>query len=143
MNSVSLRQKSWHYWLATVGGLREVDKCTDICTYTRKVIGGTLISFLILVVGLVLASSIVGTFAMWIYYHDFLVGTSLPIFIRIAAMVFYVIFSAITLLMLVAIFHGLTENFKDWRARTQKQPGFVHQAYRSFKDKVCWKINIS
>lgn len=133
MKTYTLKRNSWHYWLAKKGGLWEHD--TDICTYIRKVINGT-IKMLAMCVAAAVSGVVVilGTVNLVsaIFYGVTLNPVGVIVIGVLVAMV--LIFSAFV--YVEKILPRLRRN------HIEKEPGFITLAYHKFKDKTCVRVRI-
>lgn len=152
MKEITIKRNSWHFWLASsLGSTRSIE--TDFCRYVRRVLLGLfLLSSYLLAIVLYLWSGY--DCIVWAYsvlFH----GTHIEM-PRLARL--FVIVSSLALLIIVAIgVAWCVEKIKEYlenrayeRRRLgpqqspviMKEPSFLQTAYRSIKDKVCFKMNI-
>lgn len=157
MKEVKFSQNSWHWRLAnTYGNAKtrydyetETDKYEgDICSYTRSVILGALAAlFLTAVLGLIAAS--IANFGAWVV-AGFLVGS----WVKIDALGFLIIALTIAVAVVAAMFYVVMKHEKWTRVRRarkqelamaeeEKPEGFVKAAYRKFKDKTCFRVEVA
>ncbi len=133
MKSYTLKRNSWHYWLAKNGGLWEHN--TDICTYIRKVIIGT-----IKMIAVCIAAGASGAIAV--------LGT-----VNLVSALFYgaqinglgaIVIAVLVTMVLIFFAFVYVEKVQPRlnRKRVEKEPGFVSLAYTKFKDKTCARIRI-
>lgn len=134
MKPFKLKRKSWHYWFASSGD-RHIKSGTTICDYFWRVLSGILYRLFaligLLIVGIagsaLVLTMLVGPVAIW-FLTD-------PDMRQIAAT--GVIIDIVLLVLIICV---LVLRLR--RAGDAAQPGFVTLAYRSFKDKVCFKIDL-
>lgn len=136
MNTLELNRNSWHYRLATkYSNYREVDRWgypnVDFCEYTKKVFGGLMICFLI-VVGCSLVGSMVLDFAMWIWFwlHEGFLDEPGGFAMGFIFTVFYS--------LILLIFFRFVKTAPKVISKVEKS--FLGLAYESFKDRVCFTI---
>lgn len=131
MKTVMFKEGSWHHWLAELGGHYRSD--TDICTYTRAAFAGAG-KVLLAVIGVILACLLVGDTLAWTVAwaaH----GYAEP---RLAAVVFLallVVSAGLTLL-------GLVLWLYYEKAAPKLEHSFVANAWRSAKDRTCFRVQI-
>lgn len=134
MNTLKLRRKSWHYWLASnLGGdypesYAMKRKTQNICTYARAVFWNLLALLFFGVIGGVLIFGFIGLPILWLFTRN----TSVLSIIEILwgwILVFGVII-------------GTTFLIQKYRKRSTaaKQPSFIGTWYRSIKEKVCYLV---
>lgn len=139
MKEFKLNPNSWHFKLATWRETKYEKEYlqrvgTDICSYTKKVLGG-LFAWIFLIA---LLSALVAWFGKGLYdiVMLFFGGENTPF--------------SFSLIVALISFGGLAsvafvkEYIQDRAASVkdgQKEPTFVGLAYRKFKDKTCFKIN--
>lgn len=136
MEPLHLKEKSWHYKIATMFGLRFVETYTDICRYTRAVIFGFLFSLMMLLSILVLLIGYVIT-GYFLFHGTFFPSQDSPIVASFVGT--YASLFAVANLGIVFAVERRLHSIKS----TPSKPSFIKLAYRSFKDKVCCKIEIN
>lgn len=136
MKTVKVNKKSWHYWLADIGGFVEW-KDNDICTYRSAVIKGMgEISFLALIASLVfgLGAVIIGDLIGW-GIACFIYGVFIqPSQYALSALI------VLGIAALASSFFGVVVGGK--LIINSHKPEFITTAYQSWRDKVCHKIEI-
>lgn len=145
MESFKMKSGSWHLWLANLFTSKwerfDVGDTTDICTYTRRVIRG---AFWGSVAGLVL-----GAVAAWIIFSCgnlfgwLLMGYQL----EFVTQLFWFIMACFGIMFSIfAAKEKIVEKLDDigdkFANRPPKPPGFLTLAYRKFKEKTCFKLEI-
>lgn len=126
---VTFNTNSWHYKLASTYTSFSPYIHTDICSYTRKVV----LSFFSLAM-IALASVFIGwgiidvALWAWFFYHGYFLGLMGPGIVTISLSIAVLIIAGDTLLSSLRHY------------KTQKEPGFIRKAYRSWKDKYCVKV---
>ena len=149
MKELVFDRTSWHFWIANFGHKRvrpekwDDNIQTDICTYTRAVFWGlinfTLVALLFSTLGgLVLFSigNLIGYFLFDYGLYEITKAVMATIAIVAGAIGALVGFCAI-----VAAYKTSIGYVSDKMA--DAKPGFVKNAYRSWKDKYCVKITIN
>lgn len=146
MKELVYNKSSWHYRLASMVGYRpDRDWDTgerdlgDICSYWRCVVGGATVIALVL---------FITTLAMWMVVN-LVFGI---VFSIIYGMWLTTMIGEITLFFLlvglftVFVFKGipalwdLYQEYRHNHPRPKKEPGFISESYRSWKQKTCVKI---
>ena len=154
MKEVKFSQNSWHWRLAkTYGNAKtrydyetETDKYEgDICSYTRSVMWGILGALVVTaVLGIVAAS--IANFGAWVVV-GFLVGSWVKLDPLGAIIIGIMIVVALGALVIYAC-----ANYEKWKRKRkykramfeeEKPEGFVKAAYRKFKDKTCFKVEVT
>lgn len=130
MKSFTLNTKSWHYWFATtMGDFSRYDITSDICTYTRSIFLGMLLTFLLSVLVFSAVILPVGNlvYCLLLWKLNLLAEGTLGLLGCVAFMAL--------LFTLASLYrkHGapIIEN---------KPNGFIKQAYASWKNKFCIKV---
>lgn len=157
MKEVKFSQNSWHWRLAnTYGNARtrydyetETDKYEgDICSYTRSVLLGAL-GALVLTAVLCLIAACFANFAAWIA-AGIVSGGWVALDGAGAAFIALVVFVCA---MAGALY--LSSEYEGWKYRRrmrkqeqamveeEKPEGFVKAAYRKFKDKTCFRVEVA
>jgi hypothetical protein len=141
---ITLKRKSWHYWVATeFGDMWDCDSMS-ICDYLRYVGKGMLRgAFLLIIIGSLLAGLIDAIYYWYQVGHAYFAHTKYPAEDDIAYFITGVVI-AVSMLTVYAL-------FKEWRedvalarevAREQpKQPSFIAEAFKSITQKACVKIS--
>jgi hypothetical protein len=141
MKTLKFNSNSWHYWLATKIGDFDPDD-GDFCSYIRHVIFGALGSLFAVtaasVVLYALGREVYAAYTCWF--------TSVCTFGKFESAV-------VAMACAVAAFSafiGLAVWYSNYRMRvrseirnglrSEPQPGFVKVAYRSIKEKTCFKV---
>lgn len=136
MKTLTVNRNSWHYKLAKLGG-RDVYYETDICSYTRRVMFGVVLAILATAAGIgaiyLLVDIVLGLgFSIW--YGVWLMNAPGEIALMVVAILS---FSA-------GVIFSIEKVSQAWRRHKRNQydrePGFVGQAYQSWKHKYCTKI---
>lgn len=155
MESITLKKNSWHYRLATVYGnwdpLWDGEMC-DICSYSRKVTYGAIRAVIVAaVLGFVAA-----TFADFALYLQVAGGTNdfvPPHFMGVFGMILSAFTIAVSVITSIAFsLVWLVKQGIEWfmdqdiadkiaDALAKCKPSFLSAWYRSYKDKVCFRIN--
>lgn len=157
MKEVKFSQNSWHWRLAnTYGNAKtrydyetETNKYEgDICSYTQSVMWGALAAlFLTAVLGLIAAS--IANFGAWVV-AGFLVGS----WVKIDALGFLIVALTISAAIVAAMFYVASKHEKWKRNRwarkqelamveEEKPEMFIQAAYRKFKDKTCFRVEVT
>lgn len=131
MNPVIFKADSWHYWLSQFGGYCPDD--TDICRYTKAVLRG--LWWVAVLVSLALAGCyLLGQWLGWL----------------LAGIVYSFVapeHGAFILCALVGSVAALAAvGFVAWLSTEKVAPtmrhSFAAEAYRSFKDRVCFRVRV-
>lgn len=153
MESIPLKKNSWHYRLATVYGkwspYRDGD-AYDICSYGRKVAFGALIALVFAIIGAVAVNCVVDAvmfFSMFNYYDESIihvwgifgtVGTALAVLSATCRLAVYLLRKSIN--WIGDWFRGQAFADTIYRAFAKCKPSFLGSWYRSYKDKVCFRV---
>lgn len=134
--NLTFNKNSWHLWVANFGTKREWGT-TDICSYTRSFLKG-LFFLTLTTIGVLFV--VFGTGNM---LYEFFTADKLSEF----AGIFATIYGIILLFILGGTCVWLYRDyFVPWMyekfPKKETPPGFVKQAYTSFKEKTCWRIDI-
>lgn len=140
MNSVELSKNSWHYKLATkFGDYYWYSSTSNICAYVREVIKGF---FILLGVGGLALMGVVAivTTLYWLIMHGFHFLNAPPFVIASAGLT-----SIVSLGTGLGLGISKIIEYQDMKRQANRanppQPSFLKLAYRSFKDKMCFKIS--
>ena len=141
MKSVELNRKSWHYRLAyTYGNYKETDSWgninhgrLNICSYTKAVFGGFLMTCLILVAG-GLVAAMFGEFFAWLLAMYFAGKFIQPTELACGPIVITFLFVCVWF----CVWFSDTKPIKKVVERFDNS--FIGGAYMSFKDKVCFEV---
>jgi hypothetical protein len=142
MKPIKINQNSWHYHVATTYTDGNVRWATSICEYNRKVFMG-----LVSICLIILASSIA------------LLALLAPIFYIILYLIYglqidpgsdenaWILFGLVCYLGILVIY--LIHLFTEWkqekldeecRTGIERKDSYIKSAWKSFKDKVCVKV---
>ena len=138
MKTLNFSSTSWHYRIATFGDKHRCYEVEDICSYTRKFMGG----FFLLILATVscgLVSYAISDFFTWLIAcitNQTLIIPEIPAQFVICSIATTAGFLAIVCTALTA---------RDYLSiiKKNKKDSFIGNAYRSFKDKYCMKVNIN
>lgn len=145
MKEFKLKKNSWHFKLATFGGIDEYDEETNICRYFWKGIvpGSAVIALLV-----ALAGAVVFIVGASLYHWYLLFTTGVVKFGVILTLVGFTTSGVIYLLDKFLTHHR--EEKREFEMAKRKaveegtykepEPGFFKQVYNSFKNKTCHKI---
>lgn len=143
MKTFQLKKDSWHHRLAaTYGPMNTWTDSTNICSYAMSVFGGaTWIVMLLAMRGLLIGIP-VGDFIGWILAMSKIGVWIVP---EEPAWIIYVALGSISVLILVGIliYSVYAIKTKYFPAKENDEPGFISQAYTSFKQKSCHKIELT
>lgn len=143
MKTLTFNSKSWHYWLATTIGDYSPNRTNkDFCAYTRSVIFGA---------GVVLILSAIALFLLYstgreVYALYTCLFTKVCTFNKFEQMFAtgVVIVAGVAGLMALFVWN---ENRKlairiaiSNGTRPEPKPGFLKTAYKSLKEKTCFKV---
>lgn len=157
MKEVKFSQNSWHWRLAhTYGNARtrydyetETDKYEgDICSYTRSVLLGALAALLLTAVLGIIAASIANLGA-WVV-AGIIVGSWVKLDPLGAIIIAIAIVAALAALLIYASVEHEKWKRKRWERKheramfeEEKPETFVQAAYRKFKDKTCFRVEVA
>lgn len=136
---MDIDRNSWHYKLASFFGFHSdyyMDAyCSDICSYTRKIIMNTGITIVLALI----------SFGLLYVIADCLAWLAAGLIEHFVMANFWsVVFMAIVVVILVlAAILFFVERIKDFfssRPMKERQPSFVAEAYRAMKDRYCVKL---
>jgi len=144
MKSLIMKKGSWHYLLASITMLGDLEYYDmDICRYTRRVLLGLLIlgvaAMLLAFLGFMFWNVIFGVIFSLIY-HQFLF-TDLGILTSMIIVVVAVIINVKLFVDKVAAWE-LARDLRKMR-KAKKPDGFVKVAYKSWKEKYCVRVEFS
>lgn len=143
MKTLKFNQNSWHYWLATkIGDFDTYGGAGDFCSYVRNVIWGALAllfasaaaSFVLYSLGRELYAAYTCWFTPVCTYGKFerAVTTGVAILIGVVGAAVLMIWDGNRRMQIrIEIATG---------KRPEPQDGFVKAAYKSIKEKTCFKV---
>jgi hypothetical protein len=141
MKTLKFNSKSWHYLLATKIGDFDEDG-GDFCSYVRNVIFGVLLSlFLIAAASFVLYTlgrEIYAAYTCW-----FTPVCTFDKFEQIAVLVACIAAAILGLIFLMVWNAERRARIREeiyMGMRVAPEPGFVKMAYKSIKEKTCFKV---
>jgi hypothetical protein len=143
LKTINLKTNSWHYFLAVkMGDFRP--SSGDFCSYVRNVIGGSFLTLFLATAASALGSALLaGVANIGLLIYHWLTGTA---YTPNGFLVFGTVILLTVTLVSALLFFSVW--FKDWREERQlvnqainKPDSFLKSAYKSFKDKVCFKVN--
>lgn len=143
MKTINLKAKSWHYFLAVKLGNFNPNS-GDFCSYVRNVLFGLVLgSMFAAVVGFLGAIAMGAIVNVSLYLYHWIVGTA---YVANAFAQFATIATGVILLAIGFIFGSLVvreklDDRKMAKAALNEPDSFLKSAYKSFKDKVCFKVN--
>jgi ABC-type phosphate transport system permease subunit len=148
LKTINLNKKSWHYWVATTVGSFKPSS-SDFCKYVRHVIlGSLLLAFFSIVVAVVVGFLGGGLINIGILVWDFLSRTPYTItnaFMQAGSLVLCMI-SAAGIVGALIYFAKSAYDERKWAneiANTNKPDSFVKNAYKTFRNKACFKVNFN
>lgn len=142
-----LKKNSWHYFLACNGGMKEyhmVDGKIDFCLYARLVFNAFFVlSLAAIVIGIAIISIIIGAVSIleMIMAWKFIEPQGILTNIGLAII-------SVTMLALLYTFLEMTCLRLHEIVKSRKMSGgtpkesFISLAYKSFKDKVCFIVEL-
>lgn len=164
MKEMAINTASWHYWVAKKLGKFNENKHLDFCAYVRRfllgVLHGAFIGVLIGVAAYLVASLVFFTYL-------FIVTGHLPKegWYGVGIMLDAIIGGVIGILALACLLFFITEKTKEWVRESREerrqaqylaaeayykehgkypevQNGFLTEAYRTFKQKTCYRLRV-
>lgn len=148
MKTLTFKRDSWHFWIATRLGrftyYRRGPNSTDFCEYIRAVLLCCLLGFVFLLVACFLLFCLSDTF-VWLYNcyrvgHFFDPGKSGAAFILMILGV--VVFLGICAGIAYSILWLAVKSVDRQSTNTGAPPSFISKAYESFKDRVCFRVEL-
>jgi len=147
MEAHKLSSTSWHLFLANFGLANQWDKLeagdrTDICSYIRRVLLGLFKLSLLVFGGIGIVSFVgytIGNLIGWLF-----LGYTLSE----ATGVFWTIIVIMTLIVTICVLLQKTKEkisdirYKNRHERKKQAPGFLVLAYRKFKSKTCFMVEV-
>ncbi len=127
MREISIDRTSWHYWFASLG---DGANTSDFCAYCRSVFGG-MMTCLFLAFVIAFLSAIAGSVLGW-----FLAGIMGSFTMPLDAAL-----GGVALLSIAGIVCAVYLPAKRLKAIAQENE-FVHTAYTSMKEKICFKVRV-
>jgi hypothetical protein len=128
MKTLTFNRKSWHYWVASFGNEYRCNRVNNICDYTRKFMGGLFL--------LILAFT---TFCGGVYvladFFAWMVAciVNMVLIIPNMATEFIIILIALSVSFIAIVYViDTVRNHEDT---------FIYNAYRSYTDKYCIRVN--
>lgn len=139
MQTKKFSSSSWHCELAVLAG-HHVHHSTNICEYSRRVVLGALIALVMIVImgGLSLlainmtGAMIYGILASLIFWENYMSDLAI-----LGAIIYTILGSWFTVKMIST---GKWKLFPKSKDSPPKEPGFIKQAYRSYKGKYCYQV---
>lgn len=159
MESLTFNKDVWHYRVARWGGLGESTVATDVCSYTRKFILGSLLALLIGALCCLVTTPVI------VFVTHFFVKSYPQALVWISTIVCSVYLAAITGLALFFVIRKCIDVFKEAARQAKykaiangtyvapapkpekppkpiKEPGMLYEMYKAWKRKYCVKIQI-
>lgn len=157
MKTLEFSKKSWHYLIATkLGPLHEHHEVTDFCRYVRAVIFGSLWGLCILIVGAVVLYAL-GDFLGWLVVSAInwqFVQPSLAVQIILMLLACVGIIAGAAVLVF-GLYFGVKISREHLHERAYQKrygdgskeyvpppPGFIESAWKTFKDKTCFRVEL-
>lgn len=149
MKTFNLKKDSWHWWIATTfGGHETYDTESNICSYSRRVVLGSLLFALAVFICLGLTAS-VGDLLAWVIVglqHGFLANLGLGMWAGLLLSGIAVLAAGACVVAGINMYGYKAKQFVN--APKEISPGLYKDRFhviwwRSFKDKTCAHINIS
>jgi hypothetical protein len=148
MKSLTFKKDSWHY-KAAMFVFDSWQIPNDLCGYVRHVIWGGLMFILLMSFCAALACGVGYLLCMWLHWLFQMISTMSFIAPSDEAVIVNVILGVIAACGAAILAIKLIVDYKnDMRQKryeegyVEPEPGFLRVAYRSFKDKTCFKINL-
>jgi hypothetical protein len=153
---MEISRESWHYWVAAKWGGFESG---DFCHYVRRFLLGVLALFLLSALGVLIGYALIsGGFVLYKLVQTGHLLTPNGWW----GLGFVIDIACLLVVAVVGALYGISKWFSYWRdgVRHQREeaiaayisehgeyppppePGFVSKAYRSIKDKTCYRIAV-
>lgn len=154
MKTLKFNKKSWHYWVATkFGPLGDWKTNTDFCAYVRAVMVGSIWLSMLVVLGM----GILYCGFEWVRWVIACLeaGHLLKLAEMSPAMLFMMIIGIVaTVALVLGTIWGwvqlqvyMRQRAKVKRSHTnayvEPPPSFIHQAYLTWKEKTCFKVELN
>lgn len=145
MKKLKFKRNSWHHEIAILGGIDRYEEADDFCSYVRKFAAGSAIGLFFLVMSLSTICA-VGDFLSWlaamVAVHGYIEPTVFAF-----AVTFLIILCAVIGMMAGLHILGQKIRRKNLAMRQsgvyiEPAPIFISKAYRSVKDKICFRIEL-
>jgi hypothetical protein len=138
MKTLKFKKTSWHYELASKAGFRDYDS-QDLCTYITHIFWAFVAIFFIIGASSILGAILIHTVLGAIF--SFIAGSFIFTETGVAGLILTV--AGVLFGFVWCVFEG----FRIAKRKAEKTYGnnpdsFVANAYRSWKDKMCFKIEI-
>lgn len=163
MQTLQFNKNSWHAWLVETFTSRYLNEIKNFCQYIRLVVLAVFMAFVVAIVTSYLAATLVSAITWDIAYfthhvHYFIKGNAHDHPWQTLAETGNCIWGLILVFMfvvnlrpIVRFFIGLTikglkkvlpgPTLAELQAQPIKEPSFIMNALRTFKDKVCFKVS--
>ena len=140
MKTLKFNSKSWHYWLATkIGSYRPWG---DFCSYVRNVLGGLFVAAMLAAIasGILLAIGMEIRAAYTCWFTPVCTFGKPEQAIAMGAGILAFIAAAIFGMIQLQDYKERVRDEIHAGIRKRKEPGFVKMAYRSIKEKTCFRV---
>jgi len=125
MKSISISKSAWHYKFASLT-IKNGDEPQDLCAYVTQIIGSSVFVFFVILVCAIIGY-VGGELLAWIV-ACFVSGS-------------VIIGGPLILVSVSVLVFGVWAIVKGTTKAAEHSPQFVKEAYISFRDKVCYRIN--
>lgn len=138
MKPFIINKDSWHHHIASTFGGWTNCYGEDFCSYVRHVFGGVCLIFLLIVIGSILGTGLIHLVLGAIFsaiYHAYL-------FTMAGEMALVILLLGVGATVILWAFHFVGYLVRLIRKEAEgSTPGFVKQAYRSYKEKYCMDVS--
>lgn len=133
MESIELKNKSWHFWLSNFCVENEIwsTDTINICEYTRRVLRGILLLSVFSIIGFTFVASTlysIGNLFSVIFLYGYEIQSVTAFMVVFYSFIGY------------GLFKHHRENNKRKQPKIAKDPSFLALAYRKFKTKTCFMV---
>jgi len=138
MKEVELKRKSIHHYIARFGDRYQERDLSNICSYIKAMASGGFL-FLLASAAVVFCAICFGDLFAWLVAGILNGWTSLNTLGGIPL----VVMGTMAFLFLIAFIVDIIHQFRKRRAKQERsQPGILALAYKSWKEKICFKIKL-
>lgn len=140
---ITFKMNSWHVWLVSHFSPYKPKYANDLCQYIRWVLLSIFLFATVAVLSFSVVSGVVFDILSLfgrVHWHHNAPGSYFELCAGVTNIVGSVIIALMTIIYAAGIVDKISRRSRN-KVYVLKEPGFVKIAYRSFKDKVCFKVN--